>query len=253
MKVLFRLIWVFGLSFTLNPIPGSGQNTVKTDLQNRQLLVVVSGGWDSLQGRIYCFEKRKAKWILKFSNPVVLGSKGLGMGEGMVTMFIDGAPVKKEGDLKSPAGIFSIGTAFGNATPGEAKWIQNPYICTTDTLICVDDLHSAHYNTLVNKNPEKADWNSFEEMHRKDDYYKWGLFINHNADKPIAGKGSCIFMHIWENDHTGTTGCTAMNEEKFLRILHWINADKKPLLIQLPLKEYRSQVEKFRLPEIPAE
>jgi len=61
----------------------------------------------------------------------------------------------------------------------------------------VDDIHSAYYNTLVNNDPVKKTGIVFEYMHRKDDYYKWGLFINHNAGKPIAGKGSCIFMHIW--------------------------------------------------------
>lgn len=87
-------------------------------------------------------------------------------------------------------------------------------------------------------------------MHRKDDAYKWGLFINHNAPNAIAGKGSCIFMHIWENDTTGTVGCTAMKEDHLLRILHWIDAGMHPLLVQMPKSEYAVLAAKFHLPAI---
>ena len=160
------------------------------------------------------------------------------------------APIKKEGDLKSPAGIFTIGAAFGYADHKDAQWIKTPYIKATDTLICVDDLRSAHYNTLVNNDPAKSDWQSFEEMHRKDDYYKWGLFINHNAPGTIAGNGSCIFMHIWENDHTGTTGCTAMAEDNLLKILRWIDASRHPLLVQIPKTAYAKLAAGYQLPQI---
>jgi len=219
-------------------------------LKANQLLVVVTDDWKSNRGTLYAFKKHKRKWVLLFSNAVVVGSKGLGIGDGLIPLSIDSAPEKKEGDLKSPAGIFKIGKAFGYAAYTDAKWIKNPYIKATDTLICVDDIHSAYYNTLVNNDPVKKDWNSFEYMHRKDDYYKWGLFINHNAGKPIAGKGSCIFMHIWENDHEGTEGCTAMKEDDMVKILKWINAGLNPLLIQLPKTEYSKLVTRYNLPEI---
>ena len=222
----------------------------KTTLPAKQLLVVVTDGWDNLKGRLYGFEKKHNKWVLQFSNAVVIGSKGMGLGDGVVQLSIDGVPVKKEGDLKSPAGIFSIGTAFGYADYKDAIWIHNPYIKASDTLICVDDMHSAYYNTLVNNDTFKGDWKSHEEMHRKDDYYKWGLFINHNADKPVAGRGSCIFMHIWNNDHQGTEGCTAMKEADLLTILHWIKAKDKPLLVQLPKNEYEKLKGKYGLPDL---
>ena len=216
----------------------------------KQLMVVVTDGWNNLQGTIYCFEKHHDKWVLKFSNSIVVGSKGMGIGDGLVPLSISNAPVKKEGDMKSPAGFFTIGTAFGYADYKDAKWIKNPYVKATDTLICVDDVHSAHYNTLVDNDHAKSDWNSFEHMHLKKDYYKWGLFINHNSGKVIPGDGSCVFMHIWGSDHEGTAGCTAMTEANLLRILHWINAADSPLLIQLPKEEYVKIREKYELPTI---
>ena len=166
-------------------------------------------------------------------------------------MSVEGAPQKKEGDLKSPAGFFRFGTAFGYADAKDARWIKNRYIKATDTLICVDDLHSTYYNNLINPTLSKADYHSFEEMHRKDNAYKWGLFINHNSGQPEVGKGSCIFMHIWQNAHTGTVGCTAMREADLLRVLHWINAAKNPLLVQVPRAVYLQLQANYNLPSLP--
>jgi len=221
-----------------------------TTVQSQQLMVVRTNGWASLQGTLYAYEKKHGQWVLQFSNAVVVGSNGLGIGDGLVPLTIAGAPDKKEGDLKAPAGIFTIGTAFGYADKGQAKWIKTQYTKAADTVICVDDMHSAHYNTLLNKDSTNSDWNSFEYMHRKDNYYKWGLFVNHNAGSPVPGKGSCIFMHIWENNHEGTEGCTAMQEADMLRLLHWINAKKNPLLVQMPSAEYGHLATQYGLPAI---
>jgi len=217
-------------------------------LNTKQLLIVVTDDWNSVGGTLYCFEKQNGKWVKQFSNLVVVGSKGLGLGEGIIPFTSDGAPQKREGDKKSPAGIFKIGTAFGYADKYQAQWIKNPYIKATDTLICVDDIKSAYYNKLINNEPAKSDWNSFERMHIK--YYKWGLFVDHNSNNPVSGMGSCIFMHIWENKNEGTDGCTAMKEKNLLRVLHWIDAAKHPLLVQFPKKEYLKLVSQYSLPVI---
>ena len=217
---------------------GLVKSTDTIQLHSAQLLITITDRWTNLRGKLYCFQKHHEKWVLQFSNRVVVGSKGLGLGQGIVPVTIERAPVKREGDLKAPAGIFKIGSAFGYADRKDAQWISNAYVKATDTLICVDDQHSASYNKLVNNDHAKSDWNSFEPMHRNDNLYKWGLFINHNANKITPGYGSCIFMHIWRNSHTGTEGCTAMKEKHILRVLHWIRSDENPLLVQLPKAEY---------------
>jgi D-alanyl-D-alanine dipeptidase len=247
--ILLAFVQLFVLRGQAQTSHKHDQKTAKS-LPAQQLMVVLTNGWDNLQGRLYTFNKFRGKWVLQFSNAVVVGSKGLGVGDGIVPLTINGAPVKKEGDKKSPAGIFNIGTAFGYADKKEAAWIKNPYIRAFDTLICVDDMHSSNYNRLVDKDSAKTDYNSFEFMHRKDNYYKWGLFINHNSGKVVAGDGSCIFMHIWKNDHEGTDGCTAMQEVNILRVLHWIKVDDKPLLVQMPKEEYEKLRIGYGLPKI---
>jgi len=256
MKGLTWFLFAVALLFWSGAVPErSKQDPVNSfpgtdSLNTQQLMVVVTDGWSSLSGTLYGFRMHRGQWLRQFTIQVVLGRKGMGIGEGLVPMSIDDAPLKKEGDLKSPAGIFTIGTAFGYAGYKDAKWIKNPYVRATDTLICVDDSLSTSYNTLVNNDPGKSDWKSFEYMHRKDNYYKWGLFINHNAGRPEAGKGSCIFMHIWENDHEGTDGCTAMKEADLLKILHWIDKRLNPLLVQVPKADYAKLAIQYNLPKI---
>jgi L,D-peptidoglycan transpeptidase YkuD (ErfK/YbiS/YcfS/YnhG family) len=251
MKKWFIFGFVFALFMTVLLLVYAYADTPpKTKpITGKQLLVVINNGWDSLQGKLYCFKKVRGKWQLQFSNAVVLGSKGLAIGDGLVKLNVNG-PVKHEGDERSPAGIFSIGTAFGYAEKKDAGWIKNPYVKAFDTLICVDDANSSNYNKLVDNDTARRDFNSFEYMHLKKDYYKWGLFINHNSDKVVPGDGSCIFMHIWENDHTGTVGCTAMAESDMLRLLHWIDTKEKPLLVQFPAEVYRKLKRRFDFPSI---
>lgn len=220
------------------------------DLPAKQLIVVVADGWNTLRATMYVYKRHGHRWKLKFSNPVVLGAKGLGIGDGLIKPDLSGGPVKHEGDNRSPAGIFSIGTAFGYADKHDARWIHNRYVKCTDTVICVDDAHSASYNQIVRTDSTKNDWNSYEHMLLKADYYKWGLFVNHNAPNAVAGDGSCIFIHIWGNNHEGTAGCTAMSEQNILRLLHWIRADKHPLLVQMPRESYERVKGDLGLPEV---
>ena len=209
----------------------------KDSLKSEQLIIVLSDDWNSIRAKLYCVEKIKGKWVTQFSFPVVVGNKG---------MSID----KTEGDLKAPAGIFSLGPAFGYANKKDAQWIRMRYLQTTDTLICVDDGGSRFYNQLVDTNSLSVDWHSREIMHRKDIYYKWGIFVQYNAQPAIKGKGSCIFVHIWGNENEGTEGCTAMEEKNILKLLHWIQSDKNPLLVQYPTATYKKIAADYQLPDL---
>src|SRR6202012_5950470 len=111
---VIRFLLVIMIMFAVAAdVPAVGQQRWQIN-KSRQLMIVVSNNWDKLQGKLYAYKKVKNKWVLQFSNPVGLGSKGIGIGDGLVKLNVNG-PVKHEGDKKSPAGIFSIGTAFGYA------------------------------------------------------------------------------------------------------------------------------------------
>ena len=220
----------------------------KENQQSEQLVVVVTDGWTSIRARLYCFEKLNGKWIAQFSFPAVVGKNGMAPGEGPEEIDFSGVSPKKEGDMKSPAGLFLLGPAFGYAEKSGVKWIQMPYLQATDDLICIDDSNSRNYNQLTEKSRTHADWKTHEEMHLQSGEYKWGIFVQYNIKPVQTGRGSCIFLHVWDSEAEGTAGCTAMEEQNIIKLLRWLQAEKHPLLIQLPESEYRRISSRYQYP-----
>lgn len=179
---------------------------------------------------LYTYERSEAKAAWKeVLEPisVSLGRNGIGLGLGIASVVTDkNLPNKKEGDGKSPAGIFKLSKVFGYAaTTINANM---PYLHLDKDLHCVDDSNSSYYNQIITK--QKA-YNSFEIMRRKDNLYKWGIIVEHNKQAQ-AGKGSCIFIHIMKADKSPTAGCTAMTETDLHKIILWLNKNKHPVLVQ---------------------
>ncbi|NTW16626.1 MAG: L,D-transpeptidase family protein [Syntrophaceae bacterium] len=133
---------------------------------------------------------------------------------------------KREGDGRTPSGIFPLGTVFGyeHSFPTMMPYRQ----VTTDDL-WVDDIHAADYNRLVKRGSTRA--SSFEVMKRDDDLYKYGIVVEYNTDPVIKGYGSAIFFHLWRGKGTPTEGCIALSEEDLMRILRWLNPEAKPLAV----------------------
>jgi L,D-peptidoglycan transpeptidase YkuD (ErfK/YbiS/YcfS/YnhG family) len=251
MKFFLVMVFIFSGRMMMVPKNPSYFGTTgprKDSLKSGQLVVVVTDNWNSIRARLYCFEKMKDKWTIQYSFPAVVGKNGLAPGEGVYPLEILGASYKKEGDMKAPAGIFYLGPAFGYIEKSAVKWIQIPYLQATDDLICVDDSNSRNYNHLIKKSSGNADWKSHEEMHLHSEEYKWGIFVQYNFKPVQTGKGSCIFLHVWESEGEGTAGCTAMEEKNILKLMHWLRSVKDPVLIQLPETEYRKLSPRYNLP-----
>jgi D-alanyl-D-alanine dipeptidase len=227
---------------------------------SRQLVVVTTDGWDTVDGVLRRYERAKTagQWRpVGDSVPVVVGRNGMAWGRGLQgeppvagNDSSSGAPpVKKEGDGRSPAGIFSLSSAFGYAPRDQAGVLKLPYEQAVKTLECVDDSQSTHYNRVLDRNGvSNPDWKSSEQMLRDDDLYRWGVIVDYNA-KGEAGCGSCIFMHIWEGPGKGTAGCTAMEAARIEEILRWLDVKKRPALAQLPRAEFERLRKAWGLPE----
>jgi L,D-peptidoglycan transpeptidase YkuD (ErfK/YbiS/YcfS/YnhG family) len=220
---------------------------------SRQCLVVVAPTWNSKTALLRAFARTSTTGDWKMRGdalPVVLGKSGLGWGLGLVDARRRAGPRKIEGDNKVAAGIFRLGPAFGYAPAASASWIKLHYLPLTKTTEGVDDPRSHYYNQLVDRSKvARVDWRSSEQMRRSDDLYKWGIFVAHNAAaKP--GAGSCIFMHIWKNSSTPTTGCTAMAERDLLQLLRWLAPKAQPILVQMPGRDYAILQSSYELPVI---
>ena len=74
-----------------------------------QVIVGSADGWNSSHVQLSLLEKGPRGWVMvKGPFPARLGKSGLVWGRG-VSLPPTGGPVKKEGDLRSPAGIFELG------------------------------------------------------------------------------------------------------------------------------------------------
>lgn len=243
------------LIFMLLIISGSGRATTVDQLPSdcRQCLVVTTRSWSATEGRLIAFERaNRSGWQRAgIDAPVRIGRAGLAWGRGIVNCDGMSGPQKIEGDNRAPAGIFRFGTAFGYAQrPPETKMA---YLPLSQRIVAVDDPASHFYNQLIDQSKvAKKDWRSAEQMILSDDRYKWGLFVKHNVPpKPRAG--SCIFLHVWKNPETATTGCTAMPEASMLQVLRWLDPASHPLLVQLPARIYIEWNKQLHLPKAESE
>lgn len=228
---------------------GSGPAALARGRHTEQLLTVVSSAWQSVPATLRRYELSDGWRPVGTAIPVVLGENGLAWGRGLHAEPEAGDPIKHEGDGRSPAGVFALGTAFGYAAPSEAGWISMPYVQATDDLECVDDPDSPHYNQLVYRSAAAAvDWTSSEQMKRSSPAYRWGLFVEHNTRPVVGGRGSCIFLHVWGGPSKATVGCTAGEENQMKEVLRWLDPSKQPVLVQLPQAVYDAHKSDWALP-----
>jgi D-alanyl-D-alanine dipeptidase len=223
--------------------------------QSSQMVVVTTKGWTNIDGTMRRYERTERGWEqIGSSVPVTVGRSGLGWGLGMTNPPLASDPEKREGDGRSPAGIFPLTYAFGWAPADEVKDLKLPYVQCTGTLECVDDTNSMYYNIVKDRNAApKVDWKSSEHM--RIDSYKWGVFIANNTGPATPGYGSCVFMHIWRGPDRPTTGCTAMSTGNIESLLGWLDARPPPLgahpvLVQLPQEQYMKYQVSWLLPAI---
>ena len=195
----------------------------------KQLLVVTTKNWSTPNGLLQRFEREGNSWhkIGKAIN-IKLGRNGLGWGIGLHTIPKGPKYIKKEGDGKAPAGIFTLKQAFGY----QPFVVAYPYEVYKATDHCVDDVNSKLYNKIVDSTKVNIDYKSKEHMKFPKDYYKYGIVVNHNhidEEGVVKGAGSCIFIHIKK---VPTAGCTVMTEGEMKEIIKWLDMESEPLLVQ---------------------
>jgi L,D-peptidoglycan transpeptidase YkuD (ErfK/YbiS/YcfS/YnhG family) len=268
MKTLQTLSGVLSVALLVMMTSGTqihvDRQTAKSPLtQSRQMIVVTTKSWDAVPGTLQRYERRTSRDLWQPVGapiPIVVGRSGLAWGAGLhgepSTLAQGRDPLKREGDGKSPAGAFRLNAAFGYAPKGKAGQLKIPYVASAATMQCVDDAQSAHYNRIVDRAQLKQpDWQSHEDMLRKDELYRWGVVVEHNVGgvgqssaKAKSKGGSCIFLHIWNGPNSSTAGCTAMEAGLMEEVLRWLDAQQQPVLVQLPVSEYARLKATWRLP-----
>lgn len=223
------------LACQANPTEDMVKNSIEIPKESKQILKVTTPNWNSREGVLQRYLKQDNKWVAVGSPiSIILGRNGLGWGVGLHIIPKEAKYIKREGDGRSPAGLFSLVNGFGYY-PFK---IEFPYRVYDRKYHCVDDSNSKWYNKIIDSSKVDKDYSSFEYMRLKNNLYKYGIVVNHNPNQ-IKDRGSCIFIHIWSGDKQGTAGCTAMSEENMIEVLKWLKKEKRPLLLQLPKDELK--------------
>jgi len=145
----------------------------------------------------------EGNWLQIMSTPGYIGKKGLGK--------------TKEGDGKTPAGVFKFNKAFGiEDDPGCSIKYQK---VTEDDYWSGDVREGYEYNKMVSiKDYADLDTENSEHIMDYNVHYRYVLNINYNEDG-VAGKGSAIFLHCLGPEKPYTGGCVAIPENQMITVM----------------------------------
>jgi L,D-peptidoglycan transpeptidase YkuD (ErfK/YbiS/YcfS/YnhG family) len=227
---------------------GSSVNAAGLDRSVEQLIVSISPGWDSTQGKLQLFERNGTGWK-PVGEPwaVLYGPKGLAWGRGVFGTNEAGLR-KVERDKRAPAGVFKIGKiyTYDSALPPGADY---PFHTVGKGDAWIDDVNHPDYNKHVVVDPKNPPpWFAKQKMRHNDFAYRWLVEIRHNSDPPIAGQGSAIFFHIRRGPTRPSAGCTVMAEANLVRMIRWLRADRNPHYALLTREDYLNKWRECGLP-----
>ena len=170
-------------------------------------IVVVSVQED--EATLCLFERvsESEKWELILETEAVIGKNGLGK--------------TKEGDGKTPIGVFRFIHAFGIKEDPGAKL---DYIQVNENHYWVDDGASNYYNQFVSTEDVLPDWKSAEQICKYDETYHYVLATSYN-DQKIPGFGSAVFLHCMSQTKDATAGCIAVPEVYMREIIKRVEID----------------------------
>ena len=175
-----------------------------------QLVLVAASGSSC---RLYAYERGSDGIWVK-----VLGTSGH-VGKNGVT------DSKREGDKKTPAGLYALGFAFGHDDNPNPDY---PFRAITSDSYWVDDPDSSHYNQWVEGAADK-DWSSAENLGRIKTEYALAVVVEYNyGSSTVAGKGSAIFLHVGSES---TSGCIAIPKSDLKSLIKWLDDDKSPHIL----------------------
>jgi L,D-peptidoglycan transpeptidase YkuD (ErfK/YbiS/YcfS/YnhG family) len=131
--------------------------------------------------------------------------------------------IKKEGDKKTPKGIFKIENLYYRKDRLDRPLTSLKCIEIKNNMGWCDDIYRPKkYNKLIKTNIQIK----HEKLKRKDHKYNLLIPIRYNFERPRVGLGSCIFIHLTK-DYKPTAGCIGLKEKDFLIMLKIINKNTK--------------------------
>ena len=246
MKALYLLFLLLAASAALAQMPTNSS----------QAILGIADGWNSSTVSLSLVEKAtNGQWVRVLGPiPGRLGRNGLVWGLGLHTN-PRGATTKREGDGRSPAGIYALGGLWTTTKTPVAHHRRIPEVKVGPNDLWVSDPATPqYYNRYIRLNhPAATPWELKEQMRQTDYAHSIKLLICHNTaetpGRPIVGAGSSIFFHIWRKDGAApTAGCTSMAEQHLRALISRLDPARVPVYILLPREEYAKRRTGWRLP-----
>ena len=160
------------------------------------------------------------EWDVILKSKAFIGKNGLGK--------------TREGDLKTPTGIFHFTNAFGIKKDPGCKGFE--YVKVDDSYYWIGDSKSEGYNQFTSTR-DYSDFNKKESEHIVDyaPQYNYVLNISYN-EEGTPNLGSAIFLHC-VGFHPYTGGCVAVPEKVMVKILKNVKTSCKIII------DYESKLE----------
>ena len=198
----------------IREIEGSLAGKLEATKDLEQLIIVEAHTRDGITATVSMHEKQDGIW-----KEILCVDGYLGYG---------GIDKQKEGDGKTPTGLYGLSVAFGKK-PDPGSLI--PYTQIDKKYWWVGDYDSKYFNQLCHQDMEGRDWKlDPAESEHLWDYkgYNYCLFVEYNMEAEYK-KGSCIFLHCI-GQKPETLGCIAVEEENMIFILQHLREGAKILI-----------------------
>ena len=179
-----------------------------------QLITVVARTRSSTQGAFRLWTKRGGCWR-QVSGPWAAWLGGNGT-----------SPAKREGDRRTPAGIFGfLPTMYGIAPSPGVHFAYRRVVCGD---WWVEDPASPFYNRFrhVRCGSTPPFRTTSEDLSRSPTAYRHFAVIAYNTSPIVPGRGSGIFLHV----STGrpTLGCVSLPLPRLVAALRWLRPSAHP-------------------------
>ncbi len=203
-----------------------------------QMLLVDVPDWGRYEGVLqrYSRSSTSSPWVKEGESfRVSVGEKGLAWvdSEKFAQFKKQGDPVYRRRDVRSPAGVFRLGTAFGVYNP-PSRLNRYDFKTITQDDLCVSTPNSDFFNRLVDRRRvSPAEAMSSITMSERDGRYRLGIIIDSPRDADNRESFSCLFLNASNGRGLPTVGSTELDVQDLEDIVYWLDQAKRPVLVQI--------------------
>ncbi|MEM1058382.1 MAG: L,D-transpeptidase family protein [Verrucomicrobiota bacterium] len=227
----------------------------------RQMIMAVAPDRDAPYGKMRLFSRdANGNWTpdSKVMN-VNFGRQGLAWGIGLHPR--QKGQAKREGDWRTPSGLFRVGKVLGNPAQPPEGFQGWPYHHKTAADTWPEDPQNKYYNRLYTvPDGYRPAWYEKERFRLDDPAYYYLIVVDHNRERDsleetptsVPGYGSAIFFHTERQHANGkpkpSAGCTTLPRADLIEVIRWLEPGSEARYAVLAEKDYRQLWQEWDLP-----